>query len=367
MNKCPHCGVDLQENASFCLHCMTPLKEKKIIPTGKPTRRSVWRALTAVLSAVCLALVILLWPKNGPITPAIGGEQTTTSTASATSTTTRPPSSTTATAIPTTSVSRLPNGETTVITMPPTTTSAPTTSISRLPGGETTVITSPSTTSTTTTTTTTTTATSSSSSSSTTTTTTASGMRPVTYSTTTTTKTTTTTQSTEPTTRATLPDLSETGGILLTEAHITYFYSPIDNWTPYTNAQGYTGNDAFYFQYVEDSSGLPDRSIGCYMDFSIPDLPPGTYQLTGWYSCEKYLHGPCMVHYSATDAHRDHKTIYLLSHYDYIPGEWYSFSATFSVTTGTAYITFQTYGTNKTTNANSTGIYFDDIVLTPIS
>ena len=34
-NVCPKCGAVLQENASFCLHCMTPLIQKQDIQKPK--------------------------------------------------------------------------------------------------------------------------------------------------------------------------------------------------------------------------------------------------------------------------------------------------------------------------------------------
>lgn len=56
MKRCPHCGAELRENARFCLACMTPLNEKRVIPTPKyvPVR---WLSATAAV----LVLVLAVW------------------------------------------------------------------------------------------------------------------------------------------------------------------------------------------------------------------------------------------------------------------------------------------------------------------
>ena len=64
---CPFCGATLKEGAAFCVACMRPLVERRIIPvkkrrTGKPAR-ILWTALgifgfLAAAAAVVLLLVL---------------------------------------------------------------------------------------------------------------------------------------------------------------------------------------------------------------------------------------------------------------------------------------------------------------------
>ena len=63
INKCPHCGADLQENALFCPFCMQVLKDKKNM-SDKPKNRTHW-IIVASTAVVLIAAVItwVLWPK----------------------------------------------------------------------------------------------------------------------------------------------------------------------------------------------------------------------------------------------------------------------------------------------------------------
>lgn len=60
MKKCPHCGVELAENARFCLHCMTTLNQKRVIPSPQYALRRWLHTAVAVLvflsviSGVCI-------------------------------------------------------------------------------------------------------------------------------------------------------------------------------------------------------------------------------------------------------------------------------------------------------------------------
>jgi len=62
MNKCPHCGSDIQEGAQFCLYCMEPLNEKKDITPKKKKipLLPIIIALSVILISVGAALFIAL-------------------------------------------------------------------------------------------------------------------------------------------------------------------------------------------------------------------------------------------------------------------------------------------------------------------
>ena len=53
-NICPKCGAELQENAQFCLHCMTSLDTKLIIPKGKGPKPKRFRMVVAIIIAAAL-------------------------------------------------------------------------------------------------------------------------------------------------------------------------------------------------------------------------------------------------------------------------------------------------------------------------
>lgn len=57
MNKCPHCGEILDEDAHFCLYCMASLEEKtKVIPSEKNKTFVVLGIIIAFLVAVIIVL-----------------------------------------------------------------------------------------------------------------------------------------------------------------------------------------------------------------------------------------------------------------------------------------------------------------------
>ena len=62
MNRCPHCGASLQQQAQFCLHCMHSLQDK---PDVTPRRKKKTWAIFLTLG-LCLAVVlaVLLWPEK---------------------------------------------------------------------------------------------------------------------------------------------------------------------------------------------------------------------------------------------------------------------------------------------------------------
>lgn len=57
-NVCPKCGAMLQENASFCLHCMTPLIQKQDIQKPK-TPLSSKRKIIYIIVSIVSALAII--------------------------------------------------------------------------------------------------------------------------------------------------------------------------------------------------------------------------------------------------------------------------------------------------------------------
>ena len=61
MKKCPFCKAEIEENARFCLYCMTPLEEKQTIenPKNKP-RRWVYFLIASALALVVVGALILI-------------------------------------------------------------------------------------------------------------------------------------------------------------------------------------------------------------------------------------------------------------------------------------------------------------------
>ena len=55
MKKCPFCKADIEDNAKFCLYCMTSLNEKKTIKT-KSVKNKRWLIILAAF--LCFAVVI---------------------------------------------------------------------------------------------------------------------------------------------------------------------------------------------------------------------------------------------------------------------------------------------------------------------
>ena len=65
MKKCPHCKADIEENARFCLYCMTPLDDKQEIkpPNSNHTRWLVFLAAFLVLAA---GIIFFLISRDAP-------------------------------------------------------------------------------------------------------------------------------------------------------------------------------------------------------------------------------------------------------------------------------------------------------------
>ena len=54
MKKCPYCKADIEDNANFCLYCMTSLDKKEVIADG--IHRRFW--LLAGIIGLVLAFFI---------------------------------------------------------------------------------------------------------------------------------------------------------------------------------------------------------------------------------------------------------------------------------------------------------------------
>lgn len=66
--KCPYCGAEIHEGASFCLYCMHALTEKKDIPAMVPRRHSrVWIALFCLVCILLFALVCYMCYRKEPV------------------------------------------------------------------------------------------------------------------------------------------------------------------------------------------------------------------------------------------------------------------------------------------------------------
>ncbi|MBR6427396.1 MAG: zinc-ribbon domain-containing protein [Clostridia bacterium] len=62
--KCPKCGKELQENARFCLYCMTSLDEKTAVP-GPAPRRRLLPAILAAAGVLILGAALFFWLRGG--------------------------------------------------------------------------------------------------------------------------------------------------------------------------------------------------------------------------------------------------------------------------------------------------------------
>ena len=64
MKKCPKCKADIQEEARFCLYCMTSFEEKQTIKTPKENNKRWLIIIAAVLVLVLIVVGILLFPQK---------------------------------------------------------------------------------------------------------------------------------------------------------------------------------------------------------------------------------------------------------------------------------------------------------------
>ena len=73
MKQCPFCKAELEDEARFCLYCMTSLEEKQIIDPPKAVRRR-WPWFTGTALLLCLAAVGIWFSAAGSEPPVdIGG------------------------------------------------------------------------------------------------------------------------------------------------------------------------------------------------------------------------------------------------------------------------------------------------------
>ena len=67
MKKCPVCNADIEENARFCLYCMTPLEEKDVIVLpDKKKKRLTYIFIAALIIAIIILLIFMFKDKFIP-------------------------------------------------------------------------------------------------------------------------------------------------------------------------------------------------------------------------------------------------------------------------------------------------------------
>ncbi len=69
MKQCPHCGVEIEDGARFCMHCMTSLVDKTSISAKMKYPRRLLTTLTALLLLLVFAFGISLLPFGGSVVP----------------------------------------------------------------------------------------------------------------------------------------------------------------------------------------------------------------------------------------------------------------------------------------------------------
>ena len=77
MKKCPFCGAEIEENARFCLYCMTSLEEKQCIKnvTGNKKRWPWILAAVFVLAFACMIAFLFINQTSARKNPADSSQQ----------------------------------------------------------------------------------------------------------------------------------------------------------------------------------------------------------------------------------------------------------------------------------------------------
>ncbi len=65
MKKCPKCKAEIQENARFCLYCMTSFEEKQTMETPKENNKRWLIIIAAVLVVMLIIISIVLFAPKG--------------------------------------------------------------------------------------------------------------------------------------------------------------------------------------------------------------------------------------------------------------------------------------------------------------